>query len=155
MNLREARVEDIATLFAIRTSVLENHHSLETLAALGVTPETIAQMLNTTCKAWIAELEEQAVGFSMANAVDRMIFGLFVRPAYERRGIGRLLLQQAEAWLWSDPDTQEIWLLTNKNPQLRAYGFYQHLGWMPLKDPFSQQLKFVKQRSSDASMTIK
>lgn len=148
MNLREATVEDIGTLFDIRISVRENHHSLETLAELGVTPETVAQMLKTTCKAWIAELEGQAVGFSMANMTDRMVFGLFVRPAHEGQGIGQALLQQAEKWLWSDPTTQEIWLLTRNNPHLRAYGFYRHLGWTPLDDPFSQQVKFIKKRGT-------
>jgi len=57
MNIREAQLEDIETLFNIRTSVIENHQSREELATLGITPETVAEMLQTDCRAWIAEID--------------------------------------------------------------------------------------------------
>ncbi len=37
MNIREAQIEDIETLFNIRTSVIENHQSREELVTLGIT----------------------------------------------------------------------------------------------------------------------
>lgn len=145
MNIRPARLDDIKTLFHIRTSVVENHQSREELAKLGVTPETIAQMLQTHCRAWIAEIDGQAVGFSFANAAERMVFGLFVLPQFEGRGVGRALMQQAEDWLWSLGETR-IHLYTGNNPNLRAYGFYQHLGWEVGEVQSDSQIKFVKRK---------
>ncbi|MBD1853734.1 GNAT family N-acetyltransferase [Leptolyngbya sp. FACHB-711] len=145
MQIRLARLDDIETLFHIRTSVVENHQSREELARLGVTPETIAQMLQTHCRAWIAEIDGQAVGFSFANAAERMVFGLFVLPAFEGRGAGRALMQQAEEWLWSQ-GTTKIQLYTGNQPSLRAYGFYQHLGWEVGEVQSDRQIKFVKRK---------
>jgi GNAT superfamily N-acetyltransferase len=59
-------------------------------------------MLETDCCAWIAELGDQPIGFSIANATEKTIFGIFVLPAFEGRGAGRALLQAAEDWLWSN-----------------------------------------------------
>ncbi|HEY9698071.1 MAG TPA: GNAT family N-acetyltransferase [Trichocoleus sp.] len=145
MQIRVAQLEDIETLFDIRTSVTENHQSLAELAKLGVTPDSIAQMLQTRCCAWLAEIDGEAAGFSMANAIERMIFALFVRPTFAGRGVGRALIQQAEAWLWSQ-GALEIWLSTGNNPKLRAYGFYQHLGWTVTDDRLGNQVKFVKRK---------
>jgi len=130
MVIRIAQTEDIETLFEIRTSVLENHQSREEIAELGITPESVAGMLATDCRAWIAELDHRPVGFSMANATERTIFGIFVLPEFEGWGFGRTLIQAAEEWLWSH-NIDEIWLITGNNPALRAYGFYLHLCWTP------------------------
>lgn len=145
MQIRLATLNDIETLFQIRTSVVENHQSRQELATLGVTPQTIAQMLQTNCRAWIAEIDKQPIGFSFANASDRMVFGLFVLPEFEGRGAGRALLQQAENWLWSQNAT-EIYLFTGNDPSLRAYGFYQHLGWQAGEVQSDSQIKFVKRK---------
>ena len=146
MKIREAKIEDIETLFNIRTSVVENYQSREELAALGITPETITQMLQTDCRAWIAEIDEQPIAFSMANATEETIFAMFVLPSFEGCGAGRALMQQAEQWLWSQ-GVEEIWLLTGNNPTLRAYGFYLHLGWTPSEFQPDEQMKFVKKKS--------
>jgi GNAT superfamily N-acetyltransferase len=146
MNIREAQLEDIETLFNIRTSVIENHQSREELLTLGVTPETVANMLQTHCRAWIAEIDEQPIAFSMANAAEKTIFAMFVLPSFEGRGAGRALMQQAEQWLWSQ-DVEEIGLLTGNDPNLRAYGFYLHLGWTPADIQSRGQIKFVKKKA--------
>lgn len=146
MQIRLAQLEDIEALFEIRTSVVENHQSREELAELGVTPETIAEMLKTNCRAWIAEINEYPIGFAMANAAEYTIFALFVRPGYEGQGAGRQLMQQAEDWLWAE-GAEQICLFTGNNPQLRAYGFYQHLGWAPTNEATGRQIKFIKQRA--------
>ncbi len=146
MKIREAKIEDIETLFNIRTSVIENYQSREELAALEITPETIAQMLQTDYRAWIAEIDEQPIAFSMANATAETIFAMFVLPSFEGSGAGRALMQQAEQWLWSQ-GVEEIWLLTGNNPNLRAYGFYLHLGWTPSEIQSDGQIKFVKKKS--------
>ncbi|MEM1370264.1 MAG: GNAT family N-acetyltransferase [Cyanobacteria bacterium P01_H01_bin.15] len=151
MNIRKAQQRDIEALFEIRTSVVENHQSREEIAELGISPESVAKMLETDCCAWIAEIEERPIGFSIANSVEKTIFGIFVLPAFERRGAGRSLLQVAEDWLWSK-GLDEIWLVTGSDPSLRAYGFYLHLNWSPIgvvaDGDFKGEMKFIKKRES-------
>lgn len=101
MNIRIAQRDDIETLFEIRTSVVENHQSREEIAELGITPESVVKMLETDCSAWVAEIGERPIGFSIANATENTIFGIFVLPSFEDRGAGRALMQAAENWLWS------------------------------------------------------
>ncbi|NEP16952.1 MAG: GNAT family N-acetyltransferase [Leptolyngbya sp. SIO4C1] len=149
LTVRVAQLDDIEALFIIRTSVIENHQSREEIAQLGITPASVAQMLQTDCCAWIVELEQQPIGFSIANADAKTIFGIFVLPEFEGLGAGRMLMQHAEAWLWSK-QIDEIWLLTGNDPSLRAYGFYLHLDWQPVGveavGDFTGEMKFVKQR---------
>ncbi len=149
MNIRIAQRYDIDTLFEIRTSVVENYQSLEEIAQLGITPESIAKMLETDCRAWVAEIEDRSIGFSIANATEKTIFGTFVLPSFECRGAGRALMQAAENWLWSK-GMNEIWLVTGNDPSLRAYGFYLHLDWIMVgiepDGDFRGEMKFIKRR---------
>ncbi len=149
MNIIIAQRYDIDTLFEIRTSVVENHQSLEEIAQLGITPESIAKMLETDCRAWVAEIDDRPIGFSIANATEKTIFGIFVLPSFECRGAGRALMQAAENWLWSK-GMNEIWLVTGNDPSLRAYGFYLHLDWImvsiELDGDFRGEMKFIKRR---------
>ena len=151
MLIRTAQHQDIETLFEIRTSVRENYQSREEIAELGITLDSVAKMLQTDCNAWIAELENQSIGFSIANKTEKTIFGIFVLPSFEGQGAGRALMQAAEDWLWFH-DIEEIWLLTDQNPKLRAYGFYLHLGWIPLgvesDGIFEGEMKFIKRRKN-------
>ncbi len=149
MKIRVAEKKDIETLFEIRTSVVENHQSREEIAELGITPQSVSTMLETDCCAWIAEINGSPIGFSIANATQKTIFGIFVRPAFEGQGAGRALSEIAENWLWSK-GIEEIWLVTGNDPNLRAYGFYLHLDWIPvgieLEGDFKGEMKFVKSR---------
>ena len=61
MIIRVAQQEDIETLFEIRTSVKENYQSREEIAELGITPDAVANMLQTDCCAWLAEIDNQAI----------------------------------------------------------------------------------------------
>lgn len=147
MNIRIAQLDDVETLFEIRTSVVENYQSREEIAELGITPESVTKMLETNCCAWVAEIDDRAIGFSIANATEKTIVGMFVLPAFEGQGAGRALMQVAETWFWSKK-IEEIWLLTGNDPSLRAYGFYLHLNWIPVgvesAGDFKGEMKFVK-----------
>ena len=145
MKIRIATDSDVATLFRIRTSVKENYQSQEELAALGVTQESVGEMLYTTSRAWVAKIDDEAVAFSMAEAEQGTIFAMFVRPGYENRGAGRALMRAAEEWLFSQGH-DEIWLLTGSDERLRANGFYRHLGWSVEGREADGQLKYVKRK---------
>ncbi|MEO1131619.1 MAG: GNAT family N-acetyltransferase [Cyanobacteria bacterium J06639_1] len=143
MQVRVAQSTDIETLFVIHTSVKENHQSRAEIAALGITPDSVVTMLQTDCRAWLVDLDDRPVGFAIANATEQTIFGLFVLPEYEGRGVGKALLSEAENWLRSQ-GCSDIWLTTGNDPTLRAYGFYLHEGWT-LADLVSEdEIKLVK-----------
>jgi ribosomal protein S18 acetylase RimI-like enzyme len=129
MRLRAARPGDVETLFAIRCSVAENHQSREELAELGVTPDSVRAMLESDdYLSLLAEVAGRPVGFCMVQLSEGYVFALFVRPEAEGRGIGRALMERAEAGLRRAGVT-EAWLTTGGDPALRALGFYRHLGW--------------------------
>jgi GNAT superfamily N-acetyltransferase len=149
ITIRAAIAEDIETLFSIRTSVRENYQSRAELAQIGVTPESVATLLKTVCRAWLAEVDRQPVGFSMANAAEKTVFALFILPEYEGRGIGKQLLTVAEDWLWS-MGCIEIWLLTGADLSLRAHGFYQHLGWQAVGETSDGHIRYIKRSATTA-----
>ncbi len=147
MYIRVAKQQDIEILFDIRTSVVENYQSRQEIAELGIAPASVAEMLQANCRAWIAELDGQAIGFSIADKSEATIVGMFVRLQFEGQGAGRKLMEAAERWLRSQ-GVGEAWLLTGNNPNLRAYGFYCHLGWMAVGvetgGAFSGEMRFIK-----------
>ena len=145
MQITLATLDDIDTLFDIRTSVAQNHQSREELAALGLTDDRLVEMLLTRSRAWLAHVDGTAAGFSMADSARATVFALFVRPEFENRGIGRRLMAEAEAWLFGQ-GWDQIWLATGPDESLRAWGFYLHLGWVPAGVLDDGQVRFVKRR---------
>lgn len=69
MQIRVAQLEDIETLFEIRTSVKENHQSREEIAALGITPATVAEMLQNDYRAWGAEMDHQLLPLTVSRPI--------------------------------------------------------------------------------------
>ncbi len=129
MKLRAATIYDVDALFDIRCSVVENHQSREELAALGITVETVAEMIEggdyvTT----VAEVQGRLVAFTMAQISQAYVFACFIRPEYEGKGIGKVLMNAAEGGL-RRAGVSEAWLSTGADPDLRAIGFYRYLGW--------------------------
>jgi GNAT superfamily N-acetyltransferase len=57
---------------------------------------------------------------------------LALLPQYEGRGIGGNLIQCVENWL-ARSGCKRAWLTTGLDQNLRAYGFYRHLGWTDWK----------------------
>ncbi len=68
MNIRVAQLDDIETLFEIRTSVVENRLSREEMAKLSITPKSIAEMLRTDCRAWIAEINHRSIALELLRS---------------------------------------------------------------------------------------
>jgi GNAT superfamily N-acetyltransferase len=144
--MRDATTADIPALFAVRTSVRENHLDLAQLAARGVTPWSIAAMLaDGAARAWVVEEHGEVVAFSMADARVGTVFALFVRPEAEGRGFGRALLGAAEAWLFG-AGCETIWLQTGREPHLRAHRLYRAAGWELVGPADHEDVRYEKHR---------
>jgi GNAT superfamily N-acetyltransferase len=143
MEIRRAAPDDVEILFDIRCSVRENLQSREELAGLGITPESVAEMLRTDCAAWIGFIDNRAAAFSMANRTEKTVFAMFVRPECEGRGLGRALMGRVEEWFRLH-GVLRPWLTTGADPGLRANGFYLHLDWVPDGKTVEGDLRYVK-----------
>ncbi|MDP9177877.1 MAG: GNAT family N-acetyltransferase [Gemmatimonadota bacterium] len=129
IHVREAAAADMPALFSIRTSVRENHLDLVKLAERGVTPASVAAMLDATDqRVWVAEDGNVIVALSMADARTGTVFAVFVHPSAEGRGFGRAVLRVAEDWLF-EAGWEKIQLQTDEAPHTRAHRFYQAAGW--------------------------
>jgi ribosomal protein S18 acetylase RimI-like enzyme len=150
LNTRRGIPGDTESLFAVRTSVRENHQSREELAGLGVTPEAIQAMLqNPNFASWVAEADGQIVGFSMTYLSEGYVFALFIRPDFEGLGIGKKLMALTEEDARSAGISQ-LWLSTGNDTALRAYGFYENLGWQTDGLLEDGQVVFRKRLTVDA-----
>lgn len=143
INIRIATPADINTIFDIRTSVKENHLSHDQLTEMGITPDAIQQALQQAPCLWVAEVDGVAAGFSMADIDDGCVFAAFIRPEFEGHGLGRKLMEQAEALLFQHH--RQIWLETAEAS--RANGFYQRLGWRVVEQLPQGDIRMEKYRT--------
>src|SRR3979411_924003 len=96
-SIREAVAGDIAQIQIVRNSVNEN-----ILSDPGrVTDDDCADYLMRRGKGWVCECNHELVGFAIADLQENNIWALFVKPAFERRGIGRNLLRIMLDWYFS------------------------------------------------------
>lgn len=142
ISIRVASEKDIPAIFEVRTSVRDNHLSVEQMAEMGITQETIRQALREEPCIWVALEGDLVIGFTMADAADACVFAAFVRPEWARQGIGRGLMERAEAFLFERHSS--IWLHTDGSS--RAVGFYERLGWERLPDVENRDARFEKHR---------
>jgi ribosomal protein S18 acetylase RimI-like enzyme len=103
---------------------------MEALAAMGITPDSTIEAMTHNVAGWLCEISGKIVGFSMGDKDIGEMLVVAVLPEYEKRGIGKLLMELIQNWLFSHGH-EEIWLLENPDPNIRAYGFYRKLGWVP------------------------
>jgi GNAT superfamily N-acetyltransferase len=132
MEFREISAADVPALFRVRTRTRENAYTLEELARLGITAESVRQRLASSCSGWLCEQSDTVVGFCMADGDSGELWVIAVLPEFEGRGIGGRLMALAERWLW-EVGCSRAWLTTDVDTTLRAYGFYRHRGWVDWK----------------------
>lgn len=144
MLIRVATPDDIDTLFAIRTSVVQNHLSREQMTALGITPQVLADSIRAAPCVWIAEVEGRPAAFSMVDRAAGEVFAMFVQPGYEGQGLGRRLMAVAEAALFEQHE--RLFLITDGRDEIRPNGFYQRLGWSMVDRLEGDDVRYEKSR---------
>jgi ribosomal protein S18 acetylase RimI-like enzyme len=128
MKIRPIAAADVNRLFDVRVSVRENAVTRDELACLGITPaSTIAAVSSGELSGFLCEVVGVTVGFALANVRTQELAVIAVLPEFERRGIGRELLQRTEGILWN-AGCDSIWLWTSPAPT-RAIALYERNGW--------------------------
>ena len=129
LTYRQMRPEDVDAALNVRFSTLENAITLQELEHdYGVTPQSIAEALGSISRGWLCEDGSKVVGFSIGDGLSGEVKVVAVSPGYEGQGIGKTVLANVKSWLFA-LGHQEIWLLANPDPNIRASGFYRKLGW--------------------------
>ena len=127
-TIREITELDVPALFRVRVQVLENEITLDRLAELGITEDSIREAIRGSQKGWLCEVDGEVCGFAMGDCYASELTVIALLPRFEGRGIGGDLLRKVEDWLGSR-GCKRLWLTTDIDTTLRAYGFYRHHGW--------------------------
>ena len=135
MIFREAQIADIKQMQVVRHLVKENVLSNPAL----VTDADCEEYITTRGKGWVCEVDNNIVGFSIADLKENNIWALFVDPAYEGKGIGRRLHSLMLDWYFSQAQ-QKVWLGTS--PNTRAEAFYRTAGWKEVGTHGDGEIKF-------------
>ena len=135
MIFREAKVGDIKNIQIVRHSVKENVLSNPDL----VTDGDCKEFLTVRGKGWVCEIDNQIVGFAIADLKEKNIWALFIRPEFEKRGIGKQLHNIMLNWYFSQT-TENVWLGTA--PNTRAENFYRKKGWKEIGTHGKGEIKF-------------
>jgi GNAT superfamily N-acetyltransferase len=146
IEYRVAHEADLPGITHVRTSVAENHLSVEQLAQRGITNASIAASFHADSKGWVAVSRGQVVAFSIADRKSGSIFALFVLPGCEEHGMGSTLLRSAVEWLWEN-GSERIWLETRRNT--RAATFYALKGWSSTGIDEKGNIRYELTRPSD------
>jgi GNAT superfamily N-acetyltransferase len=89
---------------------------------------------------WVCEIHGQIVGFAIVDFLHGNIWALFILPAFEKRGIGKQLLDIMLNWYFAQTH-KSLWLGTE--PNTRAEKFYRNAGWTEAGTHGKGEIKFI------------
>lgn len=135
MLLREAKIDDIAQIQIVRNAVTENTLSNPNL----VTNEIVEEFILVRGKGWVCEIDNQIVGFAIADLKENNIWALFIDPKFEKKGIGKALHKTMLDWYFTQTK-EKVWLGTDFNT--RAEQFYRKAGWKEVGTHGKTEIKF-------------
>ena len=143
--IRAGAIADLPEITRIRTAVTENHLSVEGMAELGITHDSItAELRDGHLACWVAMEGDAIAGFSMADRRDGSIFALFMDAGHEGKGHGSALLAACEDWLRTGGHATAR-LTTGRDT--RAFRFYLRRGWQETNETaghFAEDAVLVK-----------
>ena len=135
MKIREAQTDDIKQIQIVRNSVKENTLSNPNL----VSDKDCEEFITQRGKGWVCEIDNEIVGFSIADLKENNIWALFVHPDFDKKGIGKLLHDIMLDWYF-DQTKETVWLGTA--PNTRAELFYRKAGWNEIGTHGKGEIKF-------------
>lgn len=135
MTFKEAKVSDIEQIQIVRNSVKENTLSNPNL----VTDADCEVFITQRGKGWVCEIDHEIVGFSIVDLKDKNIWALFLKPEFEKQGIGRKLHDLMLDWYFQQTK-ETVWLGTA--PNTRAELFYKKAGWTEIGTHGKGEIKF-------------
>ena len=135
MKIREAEIKDISQIQGVRNLVKENRLSNPAL----VPDSDVKEYMTSRGKGWVCEINDEVVGFAIADLVDNNIWALFIHPGFEGLGIGKKLHDEMMNWYFSRTD-KTVWLGTA--PGTRAEMFYRKAGWTEVGLHGKGEIKF-------------
>lgn len=135
MLIREANIDDIQQIQIVRNAVTENTLSDPSL----VTDNDCIEFITVRGKGWVCEMDNQIVGFAIADLKENNIWALFLDPKFEGIGIGQALHKTTLDWYFSQTK-ETVWLGTAFNT--RAEKFYRKAGWKEVGTNGTKEIKF-------------
>lgn len=135
MIFREATIEEIQQIQVVRNSVKENMLSNPAL----VSDDDVKEYITERGKGWICLIDDNVVGFSIADLKEKNIWALFVHPDYDKKGIGAALHRMMLDWYFEQTN-ETVWLGTA--PGTRAETFYRMQGWKEVGVHGKGEVKF-------------
>lgn len=148
ISYRKANPKDLPQCTRVRGLTRDNPLDEATLRSIGVTDEIWgAKIDEDTYVGWVAQHNNQLVGFCFADSESGEILVLAILAEFDGLGIGRQLLNRAVNALF-EKGFDKLWLAAAPDPKMRAYGFYRHLGWISTgtyDDNGDELLTFTKQ----------
>lgn len=122
MKVRVAEQKDIPQIQVVRNLVTENRLSDPGL----VSDHDVEDYMFRRGRGWVCEINNEVVGFAIADLIDNNIWALFVHPHFEKMGIGKKLHDEMMNWYFTN-SVKTVWLGTA--PNTRAEKFYREAGW--------------------------
>ena len=146
ITFRQFVEDDIPMLLEICSSTWGRHSGEQEMADRGISHDSFLVRLKNDHSAWTACLDGKPIGFTMANRENGELWAAAVLREHQGQGLGRELMRQAEAWLFSH-GWREIWLRARGDERDRAISFCHHLGWVDWKIEGAHYLKKANPRS--------
>ena len=129
LKLRSAIPADLEACMIIRGQTRDNPISREVLVSYGVTTESWSHLMSSqSIIGSVFENDKRIVAFAFADTKSAEILVVALLPEFESMGLGKALLNDMIEKL-KKLGHNRIWLAAAPDPQMRAYGFYRHLGW--------------------------
>jgi ribosomal protein S18 acetylase RimI-like enzyme len=134
MSYRDTREGDFTRSVEIRGMTGDNEISAEVLEELGVTEETWVPLIRDgSIVGVVAESNDVVIGFCSGDTESGEVLVLALLPEYEGQGIGTKMLALVSEKLFA-LGYERLWLAASADSEIRAHGFYRHLGWIPTGD---------------------
>lgn len=140
MRIREAKIDDIAEMQRIRVAVKENILSNPSL----VPDSMVAEFISVRGKGWVVLLQDQVIGFAIADLKEDNIWALFIDPEFEGQGAGKALHHTMLDWYFNQ-GKEQVWLSTDTHS--RAAQFYRMQGWQEVGPYGKTETKFSLTRT--------